>query len=104
MDFVYDLTEKLQEQKIDYFLVTVRSGKSKDTADVFYCFENDRSAETLINVLKSLDENPKIELNEKKPKRRKNAKSSKKAAPKKSPPKKRGRPPKNDGKDKGGTK
>ena len=36
MDFVYDLTEKLQDQRIEYFLVTVRKGKVKDTADVFY--------------------------------------------------------------------
>ena len=56
MDFVYDLTEKFEEQKIDYFLVTVRNGKEKDTADVFYNFRNDRSIDCLLEVLKSLED------------------------------------------------
>ena len=80
MDFVYDLAEKLEEQKIDYFLVTVRSGENKDTADVFYNFQNENSAHCLVEVLNNLEE-----YNRKKPK-------SEKTKPKKASPKKRGRP------------
>ena len=94
MDFVYDLAEKLEEQKIDYFLVTVRSGENKDTADVFYNFQNENSAHCLVEVLNNLEE-----YNRKKPKSEevKDGKNdektiSEKTKPKKASPKKRGRP------------
>ena len=92
MDFVYDLTEKLEEQKIDFFLVTVRSGEEKDTADVFYSFKNERSVECLLEVLKNLDKEAKIDLNDSEVEDAKNnKKNAKKAA------KKRGRPPRKKG-------
>ncbi|MBC8395061.1 MAG: hypothetical protein H8E05_00025 [Bacteroidetes bacterium] len=86
MDFVYDLAEKLEEQKIDYFLVTVRSGEDKDTADVFYNFQNERSAECLTEVLNNLDA---YSRSERENEDTKNGKNDKKTSPKK-----RGRPPK----------
>ena len=46
MDFVYDLTEKLKEQKIDFFLITIRKGKTKDNGDIFYYFQDDDSIES----------------------------------------------------------
>ena len=92
MDFVYDLTEKLEEQKIDFFLVTVRGGREKDTADVFYSFKNERSVECLLEVLKNLDKEAKIELNDNEVE---NGKSKKKPAKKAA--KKRGKPPKRKG-------
>ena len=84
MDFVYDLTEKLEEQKIDFFLVTVRGGREKDTAE--------RSVECLLEVLKNLDKEAKIELNDNEVE---NGKSKKKPAKKAA--KKRGKPPKRKG-------
>ena len=36
--FVYDLTEKLQDQKGEYFLVTVRKGKVKRHGRCFLLF------------------------------------------------------------------
>ena len=51
MDFVYDLTEKLQDQRIEYFLVTVRKGKVKDTADVFYYLEDTNESNSLCHAI-----------------------------------------------------
>ena len=102
MDFVYDLTEKFEQQKIDYFLVTVRRGKEKDTADVFYNFRHDRSIECLLDVLKSLNEEEITESNDDKPKDGKSNKKTppRKREPKKRPPRKRRKPPKDKGGDK----
>ena len=51
MDFVYDLTEKLQEQKIDYLLVTVRKGNKNDTADVFYFLQDNDSIDSMTKAV-----------------------------------------------------
>ncbi len=56
MDFVYDLTEKFQEQEIDYFVVTIRSGDKKNSADIFYHLKDEDSANTLILLLEKLIE------------------------------------------------
>ena len=40
MDFVYDLTEKLQDQRIEYFLVTVRKGKVKVNIKIRHCLRS----------------------------------------------------------------
>ena len=53
MDFVYDLTEKLQDQRIEYFLVTVRKGKVKDTADVFYYLEDTKESNSLCQAIEN---------------------------------------------------
>ena len=92
MDFVYDLTEKLEEQKIDYFLVTIRSGRKKDTADVFFRFKDDQSIQSLIKTLDNFTESAEEELNKtRKSTRKRNAKSNKKAKkpPNKKPPNKK---------------
>ena len=36
MDFVYDLTSKMEEQNMDYFIVTVRDNKVDDVVDIFF--------------------------------------------------------------------
>tara|TARA_Y100000296_G_scaffold62860_1_gene73091 strand:- start:128 stop:457 length:330 start_codon:yes stop_codon:yes gene_type:complete len=95
MDFVYDLTEKLEEQEIDYFLVTIRSGQKKDTADVFFRFKDDQSIRSLVRTLDNFTESAEKEFNKtRESTRKRNAKSNKKAKkpPKKKPPKKK--PPK----------
>ena len=62
MDFVYDLTEKLEAQRIDYFLVTIRTGVKTDAADVFYHFKDESSIQSLINVLHKLEQTPDLDL------------------------------------------
>jgi hypothetical protein len=84
MDFVYDLTEKLQEQNIDYFLVTIRKGEKSNSADVFYKLTDEDSANSLGQVLLKISDQEEIEgiLN-------KDANESSKS---KKPKKARGRP------------
>jgi len=60
MDFVYDLTDKLEEQKIDFFLVTIRTGVKSDAADVFYHFKDEASIESLVDVLHKLEQTPDL--------------------------------------------
>jgi hypothetical protein len=56
MDFVYDLTEKLKEQKIDFFLITIRKGKTKDNGDIFYYFQDDDSIESCQQIIQTFNE------------------------------------------------
>ena len=35
LDFVYDLVEKLEEDNIEYLVLTLRQGKTEDKVDVF---------------------------------------------------------------------
>ena len=79
MDFVYDLTEKLEEEEIDYFLITIRSGKKKDIADVFFRLKDEQSVESLIKTLYKFAESAEEELLEPKKDTRDNAKDSKKS-------------------------
>jgi hypothetical protein len=51
IDFVYDLTAKMQEQNIDYFLVTVRDNKADDVVDIFYHVNSDSTYRLLKKVL-----------------------------------------------------
>ena len=99
MDFVYDLTEKLQQQEIDYFLITIRRNKGKEAADVFYHLRDNKSGKTLLSVFEKLAKNDSL-LNEilKKDKqenkiKNKNGTSNKKNS-KKTPKRRRGRPKK----------
>ena len=50
MDFIYDLTAKMQEQKIDYFLVSVRDNKVDDVVDVFFNVNSERTYSILKDV------------------------------------------------------
>tara|TARA_R110002020_G_scaffold2759_1_gene12961 strand:- start:7062 stop:7328 length:267 start_codon:yes stop_codon:yes gene_type:complete len=36
LDFVYDITERLDEEKIDYLVLTIREGAREDKVDVFF--------------------------------------------------------------------
>ena len=48
MDFVYDLKEKLEEQKIEYALCIMKPIKNGDTkVELFYHIENDESFESM---------------------------------------------------------
>jgi hypothetical protein len=90
MDFVYDLTEKLEEQKIDHLLITVRHGEEKDCADVFYSLKGKDSTTTLCRVLGEVL--PILEEEELERQKNANKSTNKKPNAKKSPKKPRGRP------------
>ena len=96
MDFVYDLTEKFEQQEIDYFLITIRRSKRKEAADVFYHLRDSKSGKTLLSVFEKLAKDDSM-LNEilKKGKQEnrikdKNGTGNKKNS-KKTPKKRRGR-------------
>ena len=36
LDFVYDITEKLDEEKIDYLVLTIREHRVESKVDVFF--------------------------------------------------------------------
>ena len=35
LDFIYDITEKLDEEEIEYLVLAIRKGKREDKVDVF---------------------------------------------------------------------
>ena len=43
MDFVYDLKEKLDEQKMEYLIMVVKTGEDKSVIDAFYNVSKDDS-------------------------------------------------------------
>ena len=36
LDFIYNITEKLDEEEIDYLVVTKREGRTEDNVDAFF--------------------------------------------------------------------
>jgi hypothetical protein len=51
MDFVYDLKEKLEEQKIEYALCIIKPIKNGDTrVELFYNIELDESFESMCDA------------------------------------------------------
>lgn len=51
LDFIYDLTEKLDEEDLNYLVIAIREGCREDKVDVF--FKVEKSTEEVFNV--SLD-------------------------------------------------
>ena len=52
LDFIYDITEKLDEEDLNYLVLAIREGRREDKVDVF--FKVDKNAEEIFNV--SLDQ------------------------------------------------
>ena len=52
LDFIYDITEKLDEEELDYLVLAIREGRNEDKVDVF--FNVRKSAEGVLNS--SLDQ------------------------------------------------
>jgi hypothetical protein len=51
MDFVYDLKEKLEEQKMEYALCIMKPIRGGDTrVELFYSIENDESMEAMCDA------------------------------------------------------
>ena len=36
LDFIYDITEKLDEEELDYLVLAIRGGTREDKVDVFF--------------------------------------------------------------------
>ena len=58
LDFVYDLVEKFDEEKLDYLVITMRKGREEDKVDAFFSIKPDSenafyaSIEEIKNILK----------------------------------------------------
>ena len=51
LDFIYDITEKLDEEELDYLVLAIREGRHEDKVDVFFNVSKD--SEEIFNI--SLD-------------------------------------------------
>jgi len=51
LDFIYDITEKLDEEELDYLVLAIREGRHEDKVDVF--FNVRKASEGVLNA--SLD-------------------------------------------------
>ena len=92
LDFVIDLTENLEKQNIDYFLVALRKNGKGSKADVFYRMSDQQSVVDMCEVLDTL----KDDIQEIEKPIKKTPTPKKKKASKKPRRKKRGRPRKDD--------
>ena len=59
LDFIYDITEKLDEEDIDYLVLAIREGDAQDKVDVFFSIKPD--LETTFGA--SIDQIKEIILN-----------------------------------------
>ena len=55
LDFVYDLTESLEKQNIDYFVIAIRKTKDEAKADVFYKLQDEESMRIYETVVGNID-------------------------------------------------
>jgi hypothetical protein len=53
-DFIYDLLDKLEEDKTEYLLFTFQRGEGEGQGDVHYNFYNKESREEASRVLRAL--------------------------------------------------
>ena len=51
LDDIYDMTQKLEENNIDYLLITVTKGKKQGKADVFFSLRDKTSMKILATGL-----------------------------------------------------
>ena len=55
LDYLEDLKEKLEEDNLDYFMVVISRGKTKNNAKVCYKLSKKHTVATLKKVLHRLD-------------------------------------------------
>ena len=55
LDFIYDITEKLDEEELDYLVVAIREGRREDKVDVFFNVRKE-SEDTLNSSLARIKE------------------------------------------------
>lgn len=53
LDFVYDITDKLEEDNIEYILLTLQEGKKTDKVNIFYNTKPD-SKDSILTALEKL--------------------------------------------------
>jgi len=51
LDDIYDMVQKLEDNNIEYLLITVQKGKKAGKADVFYSLKDRNSMKILTNGL-----------------------------------------------------
>lgn len=56
LDDVYDMTQKLEDNNIEYLLITVTKGKKQGKADVFYYLKNAESMRVLARGLDAFNQ------------------------------------------------
>ena len=55
LDYLEDLKEKLEDDNLDYFMVVISIGKTKNNANVSFKLSRKHTIETLKRVLHRLD-------------------------------------------------
>ena len=55
LDFVYDLVGKLEEDNIEYLVLTLRQGKTEDKVDVFFNINSESEDSFIASVDKVKD-------------------------------------------------
>ncbi len=64
-DYIYDIVEKLEEEKIEYVICIVRHGKKESKIDIHYDIKSDESLDMICNTFdKICSEEPDSEDNE----------------------------------------
>jgi hypothetical protein len=56
LDDIYDMTQKLEDNNIEYLLITVTKGKKQGKADVFYYLKNAESMRVLARGLDAFNQ------------------------------------------------
>ena len=67
MDYAYDLLDKIQEDKTDYLLITLRKGRQQYKVDVFYAIQDEEGSEALLEVLNEVAKSIKEGESERRP-------------------------------------
>ena len=53
-DFIYDLLDKLEEDRLEYILLTMRTNEEQSTGDLFYNFYYGDSKENAVRILREI--------------------------------------------------
>ena len=53
-DFIYDLLDKMEEDKQEYILMTMRNNGEESTGDLFYNFYYEDSKDNAIRILRKI--------------------------------------------------
>jgi hypothetical protein len=56
LDDIYDMTQKLEDNNIEYLLITITKGKKQGKADVFYYLKNAESMRVLARGLDAFNQ------------------------------------------------
>mgnify|MGYP003644393210 FL=1 len=54
LDYIYDLSEKLEAENMEYLILALRGGKKTDKVDVFMQINEKSSKKAIIHVLEQI--------------------------------------------------